>query len=196
MTARRAVRSSIPCAGGTTGVDTIVAVAGYDTVDGGDGFDIYDLSANNTAGAFVDLETGLGGTETDIDTLISIGAVRGGSGPDQILGSGGDNTFFASAGNDTINGRGGIDTFDTSAFSSDLTVDLGAGTFSSAELGSCSLSNVENVTGGAGNDTLTGDARDNALSNGDGDDTFQTGGGSDSIEGGAGSDTLVLNGNQ
>ena len=70
--------------GGTTGDDTIVAVAGNDTVDGDLGFDTYDLSVNNTAGAFVDLEAGsaFGGTETGIDTLISIEAVRGGSGLD------------------------------------------------------------------------------------------------------------------
>ncbi|WP_454016928.1 calcium-binding protein [Azospirillum sp. Marseille-Q6669] len=54
-----------------------------------------------------------------------------------------------------------------------------------------SLSGIENVRGGAGNDTLIGDAGDNQFSGGAGDDSLDGAAGNDSLEGGAGADTLI-----
>ena len=47
---------------------------------------------------------------------------------------------------------------------------------------------VENVTGGGGNDTLTGSAAANTLTGGAGDDTLDGGTGADTLAGGAGTD--------
>jgi Ca2+-binding RTX toxin-like protein len=49
---------------------------------------------------------------------------------------------------------------------------------------------VENVTGGAGNDTIIGSAAANILSGGPGDDVLNGGGGDDALHGGPGADTL------
>jgi Ca2+-binding RTX toxin-like protein len=50
--------------------------------------------------------------------------------------------------------------------------------------------NVENVTGGNGNDTLVGDAFANFFSGGLGDDSLSGGLGDDSVSGGDGNDTI------
>jgi large repetitive protein len=55
--------------------------------------------------------------------------------------------------------------------------------------GSDTLTNIENLTGSAFNDTLTGDANANTLSGLAGDDTLNGGAGDDTLDGGAGSDT-------
>ena len=51
------------------------------------------------------------------------------------------------------------------------------------------LSNIQNLTGSAFNDTLTGDAGANTLAGGDGNDTLQGLGGADVLQGGNGTDT-------
>ena len=55
-----------------------------------------------------------------------------------------------------------------------------------------SISNIENVIGGSGNDTITADANANTLSGGAGDDTckFNNGWGADTVTDSAGNDTL------
>jgi Ca2+-binding RTX toxin-like protein len=53
------------------------------------------------------------------------------------------------------------------------------------------LTGIENVVGGSGNDILTGDAGANALDGGLGNDTLTGGGGNDTLTGGLGTDTLT-----
>ena len=53
--------------------------------------------------------------------------------------------------------------------------------------------NIENVTGGSGNDTLTGDGLANTLSGGAGTDVLTGGAGNDTLSGGAGADQFVFN---
>ena len=50
--------------------------------------------------------------------------------------------------------------------------------------------NLENVTGGAGNDTIVGNSNHNVLIGGSGNDTISGGAGDDTIQGVAGNDTL------
>ena len=52
------------------------------------------------------------------------------------------------------------------------------------------VSTIENITSGAGDDTLTGDARANTLKGGGGTDMLDGGGGNDKLYGGAGNDEL------
>nr|WP_305080291.1 hypothetical protein [Methylosinus sp. Sm6] len=51
------------------------------------------------------------------------------------------------------------------------------------------IRSIENVTGGAGSDTLFGDSLANALSGGSGNDVLRGGGGKDVLDGGRGVDT-------
>lgn len=91
---------------------------------------------------------------------------------------------------------GGTDTLDLSGYSTNQTITLVEGEFTSAG----ALTNniviaygavIENAVGGSGNDTLTGNDADNILTGGLGDDTFHGSLGDDTLNGGGGNDTLV-----
>jgi Ca2+-binding RTX toxin-like protein len=101
-----------------------------------------------------------------------------------------DNFVFGGDGNITglIDGGGGINTLDYSAYTTDVTVDLGAG----AATGTGRISNIQNATGGSGNDTLTGDLADNILIGGGGNDILTGGMGNDILIGGMGDDLYVF----
>src|SRR4051812_45366614 len=108
-----------------------------------------------------------------------------GAGNDQVgLGAGAD-TLKPGTGADVISGGAGGAVADYSARAGDLTVTVGApaGDGEAGE-GDDLRSDVENVTGGAGDDRLVGSAAANVLRGSDGDDTF---------DGGAGADTFVGN---
>ena len=60
----------------------------------------------------------------------------------------------------------------------------------SADTGSDTLISIENVIGGAGNDTINGDGNNNVLTGGAGNDTLIGNGGNDTLNGGAGNDTM------
>ena len=117
----------------------------------------------------------------------------------------GANRVFA-----TVWDGGGNDTYDLSAYTTDVQLDLSAGsksTFSKAQLAYLSggpnggyasgniynallfkgnlASLIENAVGGSGNDTITGNQANNFLTGGKGNDT---------LNGGAGNDTAVFSG--
>jgi len=105
----------------------------------------------------------LTGTADD-DTL------NAGAGDDMLNGLAGNDILVADAGADTMDGGAGFDTYDVANSPVNtvaVNVDLGAGTS-----GTDVLSNVENVLGGAGNDTIAGTAGDNLLSGGAGNDVL------------------------
>ena len=151
------------------------------------GTDTYDLSGT-TAGATVNLGLGTStSAATGTDTLTSIENVIGGSGNDTFVASVGD-------GNNSYNGGAGTDTYDLSATTANATVNLALGTASSLDIGTdtLTLNTIENVTGGAGNDTLVGDAQNNVLIGGAGNDTLNGGVGADTMSGGLGNDTYIV----
>jgi Ca2+-binding RTX toxin-like protein len=80
----------------------------------------------------------------------------------------------------------GTDTLTYAGSLASVTVNLLTGTAS----GFSSIANIENVTGGTGNDTLTGDANTNVLNGGGGNDTLTGGLGDDTLTGGAGTDSF------
>jgi serralysin len=109
---------------------------------------------------------------------------------------------------------GGTDTITVSDFSTNCTVNLTAGKFSSITIlpdpypggtdpnafeiynGSNNLSiafgcTIENATGGSGNDRLTGNAVKNTLAGNDGNDTLEGGNGNDVLNGGNGQDRIA-----
>ncbi len=138
------------------------------------------------------------------DDIVSSAAtattVFAGPGDDTIATGSGDDNLDGGSGNDAISGGGGLDTADYSTRTTGVTVTLD-GTANDGESGETDDidTDVENVSGGIGNDSLTGSASANVLSGnsgadtliaGDGDDTLLPGLGTDSVSGGAGVDTV------
>ncbi len=155
-------------------VDTLSGIESA-RLTGGAGANLLDASGFTLGPVVLD---GGGGNDTlrggtGNDRLI------GGAGNDILAGGGGDDTYVLTpdGGIDTITetATGGTDTLDYSAYLTGITVTLGG----SATGISGNLSNVENVIGGAGNDTLTGDSKANRLAGGAGNDILAGGGGDD-----------------
>jgi serralysin len=95
----------------------------------------------------------------------------------------------------TIFDSGGIDTLNCSGWSSDSTLYLESGQYSSCNQMRNNLviaynTVIENAIGGGGNDFLSGNAFDNRLEGGSGNDTLNGGGGNDVLQGGSGNDML------
>ena len=91
---------------------------------------------------------------------------------------------------------GGDDRLDASGFSQNQRIDLHAGAFS--DIGALTLNvaiaygvNIENATGGSGNDSITGNDGDNILNGLRGDDVLIGEGGADLLHGNEGNDTLI-----
>ena len=176
---------------GEGGNDVIYGGAGFNTMDGGPGNDTFHgesgtdtvTYANSTSGVVVNISTGtasdgLGGT----DTLIQIERFIGSSHDDIFIGDGNANRIDAGAGNDTISYETATSYVTVSFATTSAQSTHGAGTDT--------LSNFENLTGSAYNDTLTGDGNANVIDGGAGNDTISAGAGNDTLIGGAGNDSL------
>jgi Ca2+-binding RTX toxin-like protein len=152
------------------------------------------------------------GGDADGDILSGFENLRGSNLDDTLSGDALANTIIGGLGNDTIMGRGGNDVLnggtssaalpggnDTVDYSylvagQNLTLALGALTVATGAVAQTTtsgiagdidtISNFENITGGAGNDTLTGNAGVNILHGGDGNDLIQGGAGADILSGG------------
>jgi Ca2+-binding RTX toxin-like protein len=180
---------------GGAGDDILAGLAGTDTLDGGQGTDTASY-AEKTAAITVTLKAAASATVfvggTAEDTLRNIENLIGGSGADTITGDAQANRFAGRAGADTIDGAAGTDTADYSEKTAPVAVTLNgatAATVTIAGIAEDTLRNIENVTGGSGNDSLTGDTLDNLLAGGLGNDVLIGLGGKDTLDGGIGSDT-------
>jgi Ca2+-binding RTX toxin-like protein len=78
----------------------------------------------------------------------------------------------------------------TSAFNA-IAVNLLQGVASGQDIGSDTLSAIENLIGGKAGDTLVGDAQANVIDGHTGNDSITGGGGNDTLDGGEGQDTAV-----
>lgn len=191
---------------GGAGDDTLLGDAGIDTLNGDDGDDLINGGADGdtiNAGAGDDLGVS-GGDGDDV--------VRGGPGNDFLFGDGGNDDLFGEgeadqltggAGQDDLNGGAndpefaggqGFDPFpgagDTASYA-----DKPGGAVASLSGGGNTdgdtLTEIENLNGGPGSDTLTGsDSRNNLFDGGAGDDTLNGRGGDDNLNAGTGNDTL------
>ena len=177
---------------GGNGNDTLYGEGGGDTLNGGAGNDTLDGGAGN--------DTLSGGSGND--------SLAGGDGNDGLTGGAGDDSLSGGPGNDTSNFNtssalgidtlteapgGGTDALNFSGSSASVAVDLGLTgnqTVNGNLVLNLTATEVENVTGGNGADTLTGNGSTNTLSGGSGNDWLQGGGGNDTLTGGVGDDTL------
>ena len=119
----------------------------------------------------------------------------GRAGHDSLAGGEGADILEGGSGNDALDGGAGTDTasYADKVAGEAVVVALNGVTLVTASVGSTAedtLRNLENLTGGAGNDTFTGDGLANCLSGGGGDDTLRGAGGNDLLQSGAGKDVL------
>lgn len=189
---------------GSSSNDRLFGEGGADTLEGGDSYDLLVGGSGNDSllgGNGNDtLEGGLGddrldgGDDTDSlkggagnDTL------NGGLGGDALSGGTGNDLLTGGLGDDFLDGGEGIDTLSYAAEGLALSVNLGLTGLQSivaSRYEDDRIINIENVTGGYGNDLLTGNAYDNSLDGGNGDDVLSGGMGNDTLRGAAGKDTL------
>jgi hypothetical protein len=114
---------------------------------------------------------------------------------ENLVGGSADDTFqfangYGVAG--SIDGGGGVNTLDYSAYGTAVAVTLADSGFGMATNITGGIANIQNVTGGVGNDTLTGNSADNVLIGNAGKDLLNGGSaGNDILVGGSGNDTLA-----
>ncbi len=186
---------------GGGGDDQFRGSAGNDILDGGTGYNYYDYGAPfGTASTF-----NLGAADVTVTDGATYSTIL--RNIQWIGGTSGNDTFNsgAVARNLTINGEGGVDTLSFSTETTSVTASLGSqasgyqGSATGA-FGNYSLwyEQIENLTGGSGNDTLTGTGVDaysngnNVIIGGAGNDVIRGLGGNDTINGGAGFDTATF----
>src|SRR5262249_52602905 len=101
-------------------------------------------------------------------------------------------TFVATVGdgNDRYDGGAGTDTYDASGIATAVTVNLTQSKATGTDIGTDTLTTIENAIGGSGNDSLSGSTLNNLLVGGAGNDTINGGAGNDTMTGGAGNDTF------
>ncbi len=148
-------------------LDIHAAAAMAVVVRGDDGSDL--IRSRNGLGS---LSGGFGD-----DTLV------GGVANDELFGDEGNDSVDGGAGDDSLDGGDGVDTADYSARTTDLKLTLGG---VSNDNGAANehdqiSSNVENVRGGAANDTITGSADANDIDGGGGSDVVDSAEGDDAI---------------
>nr|WP_278435152.1 Ig-like domain-containing protein [Enterobacter mori] len=139
---------------------------------------------------------------TESESNVANASATGGTNTTGIVGTGYNDTFFATLGNDLYNGAGGTETVSgvkswnntggldivdyKLAGSTPLNIDLNKTGMQNTGFGSAQFVNVEGLAGGTGNDTFTGNAANNFFEGRAGADTFYL----DSDGKGGGQDTL------
>lgn len=166
------------------GNDTLTGNTLNNSLSGGNGNDTL------TGGAGNDSLNGGAGNDT----------LTGGAGNDSLTGSTGDDTYSfntdTALGADTIaeSAGGGTDTLTFNGSNNDVTVNLGTTGNQTANSNltlNFTSAQIENATGGNGNDTITGNSLSNYILGGNGNDALEGGAGNDTLVGGAGDDTLT-----
>ncbi len=111
------------------------------------------------------------------------------SGNDTYTINGGEAKVF------TIWDGAGADAINAASYRNAATIDLREGLADVSHIGKTSFwvafgANIENASGGSGNDAITGNALNNQLSGNNGNDNIVGGDGNDTMSGNAGNDTL------
>ena len=155
---------------GTADDDVIIGLSGYDTLDGGEGSDIYVVTPGDFVDRFVDFynDTGTSGTDTILasEAGVTIGL--------------GDGFSLASSGIEAINGLSG------STISGDN--DRQVWDFTGVD-----ILGVDMITGLGGHDDITGSNGADTIDGGTGHDIVSGGKGADTLYGSDGHDQLFGN---
>ncbi|MFP5362620.1 MAG: beta strand repeat-containing protein, partial [Thermoleophilia bacterium] len=107
------------------------------------------------------------------------------AGAEHLTGSAGDDVLAGDDGDNTLTGGDGEDTVSYADRTAGEDVVASLATLAGGEAGEDdSFASIENLTGGAGDDTLVGDAGANELDGGAGDDLLRPGGGNGASTGG------------
>jgi Ca2+-binding RTX toxin-like protein len=166
---------------GGNGDDTLDGGAGGDQLYGGLGKDTADYSARTQPILASLNDLGDDGEVNEHDNIHNdLEGIVGGSNSDILVGNDSANTLSGGPGNDTLRGKLGADVLQGGLGSDLVTYDERSnpvtanldGVANDGEAGEQDNigSDVENLTGGSGNDTLTGDYRGNTLIGGSGND--------------------------
>ena len=187
---------------GGAGDDTIAGGPGNDFIEGGGGGDIVsggggtDTAAyrDHAAGVTVDIDgvkddgnaaDGPAGDRDDVMTDVE--NLVGGDGSDTLTGSAAPNRISGGAGGDSMRGMGGIDEASYAGRAAAVAVDIdGVADDGSALDGPEGArdnvrADIENLTGGMGDDLLTGSASANTMRGGWGGDVLSGLGGVDTV---------------
>ena len=191
-------------ANASTGVSVLMTVGGAGAATGGDGLADTLTGIENVVGSnfndtirgdnLANVLAGLDGVDNihgqaGNDTLI------GGAGNDLLYGDAGDDILRGGAGADQLFGGDGTDTADYSTSTGGIFVEMGISNSGGDAQGDI-LTNIQNITGGSGNDHIIGDSQSNVLRGGAGNDILVgrsdefASGGNDLIIGGAGADGI------
>ena len=199
---------------GGAGNDSLIGGTGKDVIDGGADIDtaVYNdkatavsVTLSGATNAIVsvggiaedtlrNVENLTGGAGNDRLTGDSLAnTLNGGGGDDTLVGGTGNDRFIGGTGKDAIDGGVGVDTAFYVEKTDAVVIALVGATNATVKVGGVAedtLRNIENLTGGSGNDTFTGDLQANALIGGDGVDRLIGGAANDSLTGGTGRDIL------
>ncbi len=161
---------------GNTSRNTIIGLAGNDTIYGGDdvGADVGDV---------------MYGDDT-LNAVTGNDSLFGGNGNDTGYGGLGDDFIEGSAGSDSLYGGAGNDTLSYSLSDQGVSVTLGGSGSGGHAQGDVLAADFENLLGSAFNDTLIGSSGANFVFGGDGLDSIRGAAGADTIYGGAAVDTI------
>ena len=177
-----------------TDVENVATGNGNDVVSGNDGTNSLQTANGNDTINGLDGDDFLGGGAGD--DILNGGnggdSVRGNSGNDIVNGDAGDDSLGSDTGNDVISGGPGNDAVSYSGRGTTpvtVTLDDVANDGMAPEVDNVK-SDIENVTGGEGNDVLTGNGKVNSLTGLGGDDVLNGAGGPDNLSGGTGRNTL------
>src|SRR4051794_4092120 len=180
---------------GSGGDDLLIGGPGKDSHLGGNGVDTASYRDRPT-GVFTSLSTNANEPHEDDDSYSLVENLEGGSGSDTLRGDAGANTLIGGNGADTLIGNTGADSlnggtltapdafFDTASYDdgrvTGVITSLGTGGRQDGD----AYTDIQNLAGGDGSDTLTGDGNPNTLTGGNGADTLIGAGGADTLNGG------------
>ncbi|WP_373868068.1 beta strand repeat-containing protein, partial [Oxalicibacterium faecigallinarum] len=147
---------------GGSGDDIFIASAEENDFDGGAGRNRVSYQ-NDTADLTIDLLNGNGfGGNAEGDTYIRIQDATGGAGNDTFVGSNDANHFDGGAGRNRVS---------YATDTADLTINLAAGTGLGGTAAGDTYINIQDATGGTGNDTFVASAAENNFVGGAGNNT-------------------------